>query len=155
MVAEKKVQYFSHLNGLVLSNNWGDMINLLDTCLVNGLALPAITSATIDAVGDVYLTFASVHSCLLFQLITLSGFTPSAVDGVYRIKGIPSTTQLILQAHLADYSIAVNGSAKLSPLDYNLVFTATNKRKTKSRESSENIGNRSNSSRGNSNSSNK
>jgi len=56
MATDVDVQFFSHLNGLVLSNNWGDLIRLLDTCLVNGLPLTAITSATIDAQGDLNLS---------------------------------------------------------------------------------------------------
>ena len=134
MGVEKKTQYFSHLNGLVLSNNWGDMINLLDTCLVNGLTLPTINSVTIDEVGDVYLTFASAHKCMLFQLVKLNGFNPSAIDGEYRIKGIPSATQLILKAGLTDYSVSTNGTAALAPLGYDLVFTGINKRVYRSKD---------------------
>ena len=39
-MTDVNVQFFSNLNGLTLSNIWGDMIRLLDTCLVNGKNLP-------------------------------------------------------------------------------------------------------------------
>ena len=57
MATDVDVQFFSHLNGLVLSNNWGDMIRLLDACLVNGVTLPNVTSTSIDEQGDVHLTY--------------------------------------------------------------------------------------------------
>ncbi|TNX85350.1 hypothetical protein FHY67_14955, partial [Acinetobacter radioresistens] len=76
MATDVDVQFFSHLNGLVLDHNWGDLIRLLDTCLVNGLPLTAITSATIDAQGDITLNLYADHKCLLFQIIELTGFAP-------------------------------------------------------------------------------
>ena len=63
MTTDVDVQYFSHLNGLVLGNNWGDMIRLLDTCLVNGLPLTTITSASIDTQGDITLNLYAAHNC--------------------------------------------------------------------------------------------
>jgi hypothetical protein len=98
MATDVDVQYFSHLNGLVLGNNWGDMIRLLDTCLVNGLPLTEITSASIDAQGDILITTYAAHKCMLFQIIELTGFTPTELNGKYRIKGTPSENQLVLKA---------------------------------------------------------
>ena len=69
MATDVDVQFFSHLNGLVLGNNWGDMIRLLDACLVNGVTLPSVTSASIDAQGDVHITLYAVHNAMLFQAV--------------------------------------------------------------------------------------
>ena len=126
MATDVDVQYFSHLNGLVLSNNWGDMIRLLDTCLVNGLPLTSITSATIDAQGDITLNLYAAHNCLLFQIVELTGFAPSELNGKYRIKGTPSATQLILKAEHIGKSIATTGSAKLAPLGYEIKYRDPN-----------------------------
>ncbi|MCU4499963.1 hypothetical protein [Acinetobacter radioresistens] len=126
MATDVDVQFFSHLNGLVLDNNWGDLIRLLDTCLVNGLPLTAITSATIDAQGDITLNLYADHKCLLFQIIELTGFAPNELNGKYRIKGIPSANQLILKATHTGKSITTTGTAKLAPLGYEIIFRDPN-----------------------------
>lgn len=128
MATDTDVQFFSHLNGLVLGNNWGDMCNLLDACLVDGVQLTSVTAASIDEQGDIHLTLYAAHNCLLFQVIELSGFAPSNLNGKYRIKGTPSSTQLILKADLTGTSITTTGSAKIAPLGYDRVFTAQYKR---------------------------
>lgn len=122
MATDVDVQYFSHLNGLVLGNNWGDMIRLLDTCLVNGLPLTSITSASIDTQGDITLNLYAAHNCMLFQIIELTGFAPSELNGKYRIKGTPTATQLILKATHTGKTITTVGTAKLAPLGYDIIF---------------------------------
>lgn len=126
MATDVDVQYFSHLNGLTLGNNWGDMIRLLDTCLVNGLPLTSITSASIDAQGDITLSLYAAHNCMLFQIVELSGFAPAELNGKYRIKGIPSSKQLILKAAHVGKSINTTGSAKLASLGYDIIFRDNN-----------------------------
>ena len=126
MATDVDVQYFSHLNGLVLSNNWGDMIRLLDTCLVNGLPLTSITSASIDNQGDITLNLYAAHNCMLFQIIELTGFAPSELNGKYRIKGTPTSTQLILKATHTGKSITAAGTAKLASLGYDIIFRDSN-----------------------------
>ena len=139
MATDVDVQYFSHLNGLTLGNNWGDMIRLLDTCLVNGLPLTSITSASIDAQGDITLSLYAAHNCMLFQIIELTGFTNVSIDGVsrqvngkYRIKGVPAANQLILKgiARTDANPTVVNligiGAAKLASLGYDIIFRDNN-----------------------------
>ncbi len=126
MATDVDVQFFSHLNGLVLSNNWGDLIRLLDTCLVNGLPLTAITSATIDAQGDLNLSLYAEHKALLFQVIELQGFVPASINGKYRIKGTPDSKILILKAELKGQTITTTGTAKLASLGYEIVFRDPN-----------------------------
>lgn len=126
MATDVDVQYFSHLNGLTLGNNWGDLIRLLDTCLVNGLPLTSITSAFIDAQGDITINLYAAHKAMLFQIVELAGFTPSELNGKYRIKGTPTATQLILKATHIGKSINTVGLAKIAPLGYDIVFRDTN-----------------------------
>lgn len=126
MATDVDVQYFSHLNGLTLGNNWGDLIRLLDTCLVNGLPLTSITSASIDAQGDITLNLYAAHNCMLFQIVELVGFAPSELNGKYRIKGTPSATQLILKATHVGKSITTTGTAKIASLGYEIIFRDVN-----------------------------
>lgn len=122
MATDVNVQFFSHLNGLALGNNWGDLIRLLDTCLANGLALPSVTAASIDANGDINLTFFAAHNAVLFQIVELTGFSPSNINAKYRIKGLPTSTQMILKAELSGQSITTSGSAKLAALGYDIIY---------------------------------
>ena len=124
MATDVDVQFFSHLNGLVLSNNWGDMIRLLDACLVNGVALSSVTSASIDEQGDVHLTLFAPHKALLLQVVELAGFEPTSLNQKYRIKGVPSDTQLILkpQVVIAETAVTTKGTGKLASLGYDIIF---------------------------------
>lgn len=122
MATDVGVQFFSHLNGLTLGNNWGDLIRLLDKCLVNGLPLTSITSASIDTQGDITLNLYAAHNCMLFQIVELAGFTPSELNGKYRIKGTPTATQLILKATHTGKIITAAGTAKLASLGYDIIF---------------------------------
>ena len=124
MATDVDVQFFSHLNGLTLGNNWGDLIRLLDKALVTGLDFTQITAASIDAQGDVHITLYAAHNAMLFQVVELSGFTPTSLNQKYRIKGVPNTTQLILKPVLgiAERSITSIGAGKLASLGYDIIF---------------------------------
>lgn len=128
MATDVEVQYFSHLNGLVLGNNWGDLIRLLDKALVTGIDFTQITAASIDAQGDIHITLFAAHNAMLFQVVELTGFAPSSLNQKYRTKGVPSTTQLILkpQNAIAETSISLIGSGKLAPLGYDIIFRDMN-----------------------------
>ena len=126
MAADVDVQYFSHLNGLTLGNNWGDMIRLLDTCLVNGLPFTSVKSASIDAQGDITLNLYAAHNALLFQIVELTGFLPLEINGKYRIKGTPTTTRLVLKTEHVGKTITTVGTAKLASLGYEIIFRDTN-----------------------------
>lgn len=128
MATDVDVQYFSHLNGLTLGNNWGDLIRLLDKALVAGIDFTQITAASIDAQGDVHITLYSAHNAMLFQVVELSGFTPTSLNQKYRIKGVPNTTQLILKpkTDIAERAITTIGVGKLASLGYDIIFRDTN-----------------------------
>lgn len=127
MATDVDVQFFSHLNGLTLGNNWGDLIRLLDKALVTGIDFTQITAASIDAQGDVHITLYSAHSAMLFQVVELTGFAPASFNQKYRIKGVPNTTQLILKPHtaIAETSITTVGAGKLASLGYEIIFRDT------------------------------
>lgn len=130
MAAETDVQFFSHLNTGCpqLTNDWGCMINLLDACLVNGVSLPTVSSVSVATGGNITVNFAAAHSVLLFQCVTLAGFTPSALNGKYRVIGVPTTTQLTLSSDLSAQSATTIGTAKISPLGYQIAYSANTKR---------------------------
>lgn len=124
MATDVDVQFFSHLNGLTLGNNWGDLIRLLDKALVTGIDFTQITLASIDEQGDVHITLYAAHNTMLLQVVELSGFAPTSLNQKYRVKGVPSATKLILKPHTAivETSITTVGSGKLAPLGYDIIF---------------------------------
>lgn len=128
MATDVDVQYFSHLNGLTLGDNWGDLIRLLDKALVTGIDFTSITAASIDAQGDVHITLYAAHNAMLFQVVELTGFAPASLNQKYRIKGVPSATKLILKPHTAivETSITTVGSGKLASLGYDIIFRDAN-----------------------------
>jgi hypothetical protein len=128
MATDVDVQFFSHLNGLILGNNWGDLIRLLDKTLVTGIEFTQITAASIDEQGDVHINLYSAHNAMLFQVVELTGFAPASFNQKYRIKGVPNTTQLILKPHtaIAETSITTVGAGKLASLGYDIIFRDAN-----------------------------
>lgn len=128
MATDVDVQYFSHLNGLTLGNNWGDLIRLLDKALVTGIDFTQITLASIDAQGDVHITLYAAHNAMLFQVVELSDFAPASLNQKYRIKGVPSATELILKPHAAivETNITTVGAGKLASLGYEIIFRDAN-----------------------------
>ncbi|ALD03218.1 hypothetical protein AMQ28_13255 [Acinetobacter sp. TTH0-4] len=128
MATDVDVQYFSHLNGLVLGNNWGDLIRLLDKALVTGIDFTQITSASVSDQGDVHITLYSAHNAMLFQVVELSGFVPASLNQKYRIKGVPSTTTLILKpkTDIVERSTTTVGTGKLASLGYEIIFRDVN-----------------------------
>ncbi|RYL22100.1 hypothetical protein [Acinetobacter piscicola] len=127
MATDVDVQYFSHLNGLVLGNNWGDLIRLLDKALVTGIDFTEITALSIDDQGDVHITLYSAHNAMLFQVVELSSFTPNDFNQKYRIKGVPSATELVLKpsAIITNSVVTIKGTAKLASLGYEIIFRDT------------------------------
>lgn len=128
MATDVDIQFFSHLNGLTLGNNWGDLIRLLDKALVTGIDFTQITAASIDKQGDVHITLYSAHNAMLFQVVELSEFTPASLNQKYRIKGLPSATQIILKpkTDIVERSVTAIGAGKLASLGYDIIFRDTN-----------------------------
>lgn len=127
MATDVDVQYFSHLNGLTLGNNWGDLIRLLDKALVTGIDFTQITSASINEQGDVIINLYAAHNAMLFQVVELLGFAPASLNQKYRIKGVPNTTQLILKSEnsISETAITTLGAGKLASLGYEIIFRDT------------------------------
>lgn len=128
MVAETKVQYIceENLSAPTLPNTWGSLIGILDTALVNGLNLPAINTVVIDG-SVILINFTTPHQLKMFQLVSLSDFAPSELNGKWRIVGVPSTQQIAIDRLDSITTITTVGQARLPPLGYEKTFAATGK----------------------------
>lgn len=128
MAIDLRVQYFSHLNGLNLNVAWGSLLSLYDTCLVTGLELSGIVAGTVVG-GNLELEFSSSHQCLLFQIVELRNFQPEIFNTQYRVVGVLSPTKLVLKSEaILNGNPTTVGQAKLSPLGYEIIFSAEKKR---------------------------
>ncbi|MEG2431904.1 MAG: hypothetical protein RSA84_16065 [Acinetobacter sp.] len=128
MVAETKVKFIcsENINAPILGNSFGALISVLDAALVSGVALPAISSTVIDG-ANIILNFGVNHNLKLFQVLRLIGFSPSQINGDFRIVGIPDSTRAAIALPAGVTGISTSGIAVLAPLGYEKSFSGTNK----------------------------
>lgn len=128
MVAENKVQFIcsDNLNAPTLPNSWGVLIDVLDAALVNGLALPSVSSVLVEG-SVVNITFSSAHKIKLFQTVLLSGFNPDISNKKWRVIGIPSDLTIAIDRDEQVLTVSTIGQARLPPLGYEKPFSATGK----------------------------
>ena len=76
------VKYFhSGMTGAPqISNNWGDLVTMLDACLVNGFNSKSVTSLTVT--DGVATATASAHGYTSGKKVAMSGAATSALNGV-------------------------------------------------------------------------
>lgn len=95
MVANTDIKFYVNTNNSAptLSNIWGSLVSLLDTCLVSGYGYQDISSATVlDNILTI--TFPSPHKLLAGQVIALSGSINIEFNKQYRIAIVNSDTTL-------------------------------------------------------------
>ena len=80
------VKYFnSGMTGAPqIANNWGDLVTMLDACLVNGFALKAIDTLTF-ANGIATATISSGHAYRPFQVVEIAGAEQTEYNGQFRV----------------------------------------------------------------------
>ena len=85
-MTDLSVKYFS--SGMTgapqIANNWGDLVTMLDACLINGFALKAIDTLTF-ADGIATATISSGHAYQPFQVIEIAGAEQTEYNGQFRV----------------------------------------------------------------------
>lgn len=127
--------YTSGMTGApVLSNNWGDLIGLLDACLVNGFGLKTIDTLTSSA-GVATASISTGHGFSVGQVVAVAGATQPEYNGEFVVTGVTANT----------FTFAVDGtpaspattssslSAKVAPLGWEKPFSGANKAAYRSR----------------------
>ena len=87
------VKYFS--SGMTgapqIANNWGDLVTMLDACLVNGFALKAIDTLTcVDGLATA--TISAGHAYRPEQVVEIAGADQPAYNGQFRVIATTATT---------------------------------------------------------------
>ncbi|OTG87205.1 hypothetical protein [Acinetobacter sp. ANC 3832] len=129
MVASSAINFFTNTNSNApqLHNAYGSMINVLDACLVNGIAIGSISSLT--ATGTtVTAVFSAAHNLIKHQTILISGATQSEYNGEFKINAVPNTTTITFNVSVAPMTSPATGtiSAKLRSLGWEKPFSSVN-----------------------------
>lgn len=135
-MTDLSVKYFN--SGMAgapqVSNNWGDLITMLDACLINGFNLKAIDSLTSqDGIATASITTG--HAYQAGQILNINGATQTEYNGEHRVIATTATTftYAITGAPSSPASTTTSLSAMVSPLGWEAPFTGTNKRAYRSK----------------------
>lgn len=124
------VKYFtSGMTGAPqISNNWGDLVTMLDACLVNGFALKAIDTLTF-AGGIATATISSGHAFMPEQVVEIAGADQPEYNGQFRVIATTTTTitYAVTGTPVSPATTATSLSAKVAPLGWEKPFAGTNK----------------------------
>jgi len=138
------VKYFN--SGMVgapqISNNWGDLVTMLDACLVNGFSLKAIDTLTF-ANGIATATITSGHAYLREQVVLIAGAEQPEYNGSFRVLTTTTTTftYAVTGTPVSPATTTTNLSAKVAPLGWEKPFAGTSKAayRSKNPQSPQNI----------------
>lgn len=111
-----------------LSNGWGDMIGVLDACLVTGFNLKTINSLTF-ANGVATAVINSGHNYVKDQALLIAGWDQPAYNGEKRLLSVTanSFTFAVEGTPVSPATTQTNGTAKVAPLGWEKAFSGTNK----------------------------
>jgi hypothetical protein len=108
------------------SGTAGDLIALLDGCLINGFNLLAPSSVVV-ASGVATANFAAPHGFVPHQVIRVAGASPNELNGEARVVSVASNS-LTFATTAADGTASGSISIKAAPIgDWEKVFSGTNK----------------------------
>ena len=124
------VKYFnSGMTGAPqIANNWGDLVTMLDACLVNGFALKAIDTLTcVDGVATA--SISAGHAYQQEQVVEIAGADQPEYNGQFRVIVTTATTftYAVSGSPASPATSATSLSAKVAPLGWEKAFAGTNK----------------------------
>lgn len=135
-MTDLSVKYFN--SGMAgapqVSNNWGDLVTMLDACLINGFNLKAIDSLTF-ADGISTATITTGHAYQPGQILRVEGANQAEYNGEHRVIATTATTfsYTITETPTSPATTTTSLTAMVSPLGWEAPFTGTNKRAYRSK----------------------
>lgn len=137
-IADTSVRHFlsSHSGAPILRYTIGDLVALLDACLINGYGSVTLTSLTVTG-GVATATVSGGHGFVMpgtnsGPVIRVAGATPSELNGDWRIASVPGSTTFTFVTDTGDTTASGTITAKIAPLDWTSPHTDTNKAMYKS-----------------------
>jgi len=138
------VKYFnSGMTGAPqISNNWGDLVTMLDACLINGFALKAIDTLTCTG-GIATATISTGHAYQREQVVQIAGADQADYNGQFRVISTTTTTFTfaVSGTPVSPATTSTSLTAKVAPLGWEKPFSGTNKAayRSKNPQSPQNI----------------
>lgn len=113
----------------VLSNNWGDLVGLLDACLVTGFNLKSVDTITLNGTTATA-NISAGHGFAVNQIILIAGCDQSQYNGEQRVKSITASSVSfdITGSPASPATTQTNITCKVAPIGWQIAFTGTNKR---------------------------
>ena len=115
------VKYFnSGMTGAPqISNNWGDLVTMLDACLINGFALKAIDTLTCTG-GIATATISTGHAYQREQVVQIAGADQADYNGQFRVISTTTTTFTfaVTGAPASPATTTTSLTAKVAPLGW-------------------------------------
>jgi len=113
-----------------ISNNWGDLVTMLDACLVNGFALKAIDSLS-SANGVATASITAGHAYQVGQVLEITGAIQPEYNGLFRVLATTNTTFTYAVSGAPVSPASSSGgntlSAKVASLGWDKPFSSTHK----------------------------
>lgn len=112
----------------VMSNQWGDMISVLDACLVTGFNLKAVDAIT-SAGGIATVSIPTGHLFKQDQVILISGCEQAQYNGEQRVLSVTSNTLTYAVSGNPQSPATTQGTiqCKMAPLGWEKAFSGVNK----------------------------
>lgn len=128
------VKYFSSamLNAPVVGNNWGDLVTMLDACLVTGFNQKTVLSASFNGT-DLVLQLPTGHGFVAHQVLLLAGANETEYQGEFRVKKVEPERVFLSATGSMPAQATGTITAKVAPLDFEIVFTGDQKRAYRSK----------------------
>lgn len=107
-----------------LNGTAGQLLALLDGCLVNGFNPQTLTSLTVTA--NVATANKTAHGFVLNQIVLISGATPAGLNGEQRITGVGADAFTFTTSGISDQTATGTITAKAAPAGWEKQFSGTN-----------------------------
>lgn len=108
-----------------LSGTAGNMIAVLDACLVNGFGLATVDSVVVSS-GVATVTRAAGHPFEVDAVSLISGATPSGLNGEKKVLSVTSTTYTFDATGVSNGTATGTITHKLAALGWSKEFSGTN-----------------------------
>ncbi len=128
-MTEPVVKFYvqSNNNAPQITNRYGCILDILDACLVNGMAIGSVVSLT-AASKLATITFGAAHNLLANQWLKVTGANQAEYNGEFRVVTVVSSTvvtfELTVNASVSPATGSINCS--LAPLDWDKPFSSVN-----------------------------
>jgi hypothetical protein len=103
----------------------GNLISVLDACLVNGFAQKTADSVVVSA-GVATATISTGHSFRAHTVALIAGATPAGLNGQHKVLSVTTNTVRFDAFGVEDGTATGTITLKLAPLGWEKVFTGTN-----------------------------